>query len=391
MSRDIPSSFQGIVHYGRGGKPSPINEASWKSVNIYCDGCGTHGHHWRNCDFCTKLIKSLVFIGSLDAEKKQELLDTFTKDQAHKHTVKSSMVKARMHILREDGDINGLFNLIYAIKDTTHLLDSLEEHYANWQLSRFWDATHPPPDPAPPWTTTDITCTICHHAPHHIHALLAPSTEPNKLIQMMFLPDAIPHNISPSPFTVHYYAKASHSPPKTATFPIKIQLDGGTNHSLTNNAALLLWFQPLSQYTIFGINKDDIALQCTGRGCIPWIANDGDTLYVPCLYSPSAAKTIISPTDIVLLLQCLGTILTYTFWPGSCDILPHRGNRPYKIQALYAQWLMVQQYPHLCSSTYCIWKIQATSHHSLSTECCSPLWAFSPMQSSPALKLKTPL
>lgn len=73
----------------------------------------------------------MVFIGSLDAEKKQELLDTFTKDQAHKHTVKSSMVKARMHILREDGDINGLFNLIYAIEDTTHLLDSLEEHYAN--------------------------------------------------------------------------------------------------------------------------------------------------------------------------------------------------------------------------------------------------------------------
>jgi dUTP pyrophosphatase len=43
-----------------------------------------------------------------------------------------------------------------------------------------------------------------------------------------------------------------------------------------------------------------VALQCIGRGYLPWIAENGDTLYIPMFYSPEAAETIISPTDVVM-------------------------------------------------------------------------------------------
>jgi hypothetical protein len=56
----------------------------------------------------------------------------------------------------------------------------------------------------------------------------------------------------------------------------------------------------VSKYPIFGVNKEDVALTCIGRGYLPWIAANGETLYVPTLFSPDAADTIISPTDVVM-------------------------------------------------------------------------------------------
>ena len=49
------------------------NQDARKSADIYCDGCGMHGHGWRKCDFCTKVIKSTEFIASLEPAKKKEL------------------------------------------------------------------------------------------------------------------------------------------------------------------------------------------------------------------------------------------------------------------------------------------------------------------------------
>lgn len=37
-----------------------------------------------------------------------------------------------------------------------------------------------------------------------------------------------------------------------------------------------------------------------GQGYIPWVADNGETVYVPCYCSPEVAETIISPTDVVM-------------------------------------------------------------------------------------------
>jgi hypothetical protein len=65
-------------------------------------------------------------------------------------------------------------------------------------------------------------------------------------------------------------------------------------------ATLLSRYQPTETYAIYGVNKDEVALTCTGHGYIPWVAENGYTFYVPCYYSPDAAETIMSPTDVVM-------------------------------------------------------------------------------------------
>jgi len=51
---------------------------------------------------------------------------------------------------------------------------------------------------------------------------------------------------------------------------------------------------------MMGVNQQEVALTCTGKGYLPWQEETGDILLVPCFYSPAAADTIISPTDVVL-------------------------------------------------------------------------------------------
>jgi hypothetical protein len=41
-------------------------EGPRKSINIYCDACGTHGHGWRNCHFLAKLLKAMEFMANID-------------------------------------------------------------------------------------------------------------------------------------------------------------------------------------------------------------------------------------------------------------------------------------------------------------------------------------
>jgi hypothetical protein len=33
-----------------------------KSMDIYCDACGSHGHPWKHCDFLAKMIKAQQFL-----------------------------------------------------------------------------------------------------------------------------------------------------------------------------------------------------------------------------------------------------------------------------------------------------------------------------------------
>jgi hypothetical protein len=120
------------------------------------------------------------------------------------------------------------------------------------------------------------------------------------LRHLEFTADLDPTLISPTPFTIRYCSDNTVPNNTNSNVPFQVQLDGGANSSITNNSTLLSRYQPTDSYAIYGVNKDEIALTCTGRGYIPWRANNGDTVYVPCYYSPDAAETIISPTDVVM-------------------------------------------------------------------------------------------
>ena len=114
-----------------------------------------------------------------------------------------------------------------------------------------------------------------------------------------FTSDIINPPIPISPFSIRYYTQ-KHVTAIPSTIPIQIQIDGGANRSITSRQDLLHRFKSTTAYPIYGVNKDDVALQCVGRGYLPWVAENGDTLYVPMFYSPDAAETIISPTDVVM-------------------------------------------------------------------------------------------
>ena len=82
-----------------------------QSVDVFCNGCGAHGHKALNCDFITRLSNSLDFIATLDATKKKEIMDAFTKEQTRRRQSKQTDKKGRARVLRDTGDIEGLYNL----------------------------------------------------------------------------------------------------------------------------------------------------------------------------------------------------------------------------------------------------------------------------------------
>jgi hypothetical protein len=50
---------------------SEITDGPRKSVDVYCDACGRHGHCWHDCDFLAIIINSLKFLDSLDQLRKR--------------------------------------------------------------------------------------------------------------------------------------------------------------------------------------------------------------------------------------------------------------------------------------------------------------------------------
>ena len=81
--------------------------------------------------------------------------------------------------------------------------------------------------------------------------------------------------------------------------PSTAQNDPGANRSVTNDRSLLINFKWLDNtYDIGGIAADEVALQCTGFGYLPWVSDSGESLMVRCLYSPQSDGTIISPNDV---------------------------------------------------------------------------------------------
>jgi hypothetical protein len=90
------------------------DQVARKSADIYCDGCGMHGHGWRKCDFCTKVIKSTEFIASLEPAKKKEL----QKQKAN------TAGRAR---LLQASDIDNLFEVLAQLEHQQHAASDEED------------------------------------------------------------------------------------------------------------------------------------------------------------------------------------------------------------------------------------------------------------------------
>ena len=79
---------------------------------------------------------------------------------------------------------------------------------------------------------------------------------------------------------------------------LKGQNDIGANASVTNNKDSILLYQAITPYSIGGVQKDDPAITCTGKGYVVWKSRGGDNLLVPIFYCAEADGTIISPNSV---------------------------------------------------------------------------------------------
>ena len=84
---------------------------------------------------------------------------------------------------------------------------------------------------------------------------------------------------------------------------LKGQNDIGANTSVTNVKSSLLLYQDITPLAIGGVNKDDPAISCTGKGYLRWTAQNGNSLLVPTYYCEQADGTIISPHSIQSLYK----------------------------------------------------------------------------------------
>jgi hypothetical protein len=127
-----------------------------------------------------------------------------------------------------------------------------------------------------------------------------------------------------------------------------IHVDGGANHSITNNITILHQFKQNKNYAMNDINSDSPALYCTGQGLLPWKAPNGKTLFINCYYSADAGDKIISPTDVVIMKLTdfnAWTQLQHRYGSGIHQIPPQRKSRTTYIPPLCNKWLMVHRHP----------------------------------------------
>ncbi len=100
---------------------------------------------------------------------------------------------------------------------------------------------------------------------------------------------------------------------------IKLHIDGGANHSITNDPDLLINYKNIKTYHMSSVGgENDIA--CTGMGFLPWRSTEGETILIKCYYSKNAPETIISPSDIVM-----NHISIYHAWTQHADLTTDRG------------------------------------------------------------------
>ena len=94
--------------------PSDLSNPSdsRKSVDIFCDACGGHGHPWAACDYTAKLIKAIDYIASLDPASRKTVLENYHKEQTRRRQWKQMATAGRARQLRDNGDTEGLFELM---------------------------------------------------------------------------------------------------------------------------------------------------------------------------------------------------------------------------------------------------------------------------------------
>jgi hypothetical protein len=310
---------------------TPKRNDSRKSIDIYCDAWGSHGHRWRDCDYLAKLIKALDFLNNLEATKKKTLLETFHKEQMKWRQSKRSMAIARATTYLQEQDIESMYNLVHEL-NAEEESDEKEKGIPQyddqeWHTQQVHAYATPPPEPAPDWDTIDIIRTIANDGVHYRQSNLI-LTRPGTLqctTMELTTDNETMSTVTQSPYLIRYYtSNTTYASPSMETgqqILIRVQIDGGANRSLTNNKDLLSRYQATSTYNIYGVSKEEIALQCIGKGYLPWPSDNGDVLYIPYYYSPNAAETIILPTDVVLSHKQI-----YTGWAQFTHIDTGRGN-----------------------------------------------------------------
>jgi hypothetical protein len=98
-------------------KPKPNETVENRtSIDIFCDACGQHGHPWKRYDYLAKLLKALAFTTKLDKPKQLELRAAYHKEQQKQRESKLKRNLGRAHTLKDNGDIEGLYNLL--LEDT---------------------------------------------------------------------------------------------------------------------------------------------------------------------------------------------------------------------------------------------------------------------------------
>jgi hypothetical protein len=198
--------------------------------------------------------------------------------------------------LRNSGDTEGLFELIqdYHSYLNKPLSDVPIDHFQyndEWHQLQSLDQLALRPDPAPSWNVSEIIRTLWHDGIMNLFQVKSPDhVEPKMLQCLEFATDIINTSTQTSPFSVQYYTSKEPPGPNSPTIPIQIQIDGGTNRSITSWQDLLHCFKQTTAYPIYGPNMDDVALQCIGCSYLPWMAENGDTYALICLNLYSATS-----------------------------------------------------------------------------------------------------
>jgi len=82
------------------------------------------------------------------------------------------------------------------------------------------------------------------------------------------------------------------------TYHIKVQVNSGANQSITNLKDHLICFVPITNHPIYGVEKEAVALNCTGKGYLQWVAQTdklGKSLTFQSLTAPMQQKLLYLP------------------------------------------------------------------------------------------------
>jgi hypothetical protein len=141
---------------------------------------------------------------------------------------------------------------------------------------------------------TDHTNSTFHA---HPYTALKPHTTLHSTNTNATLTHSIPitPNKSNKLTTIRLLNSAKHH---TLTKRFQLHIDGGANRSITQDHHRLLNFKNIKPYYMSSASQNN-DIKCTGIGYLPWTSTNGTTLLIKCYYSPNAADTIVSPSDIV--------------------------------------------------------------------------------------------